>query len=56
MGFFGVLPFVLESQAHGCNEWCRKLSGAFLLASRLGAEVNTKEIWDRVAGGYEFGL
>lgn len=33
----------------------RKLSGAFLLASRLGAKVDTKEIWDRVVGGYKFG-
>jgi len=34
----------------------RKLSGAFLLASRLGAGVDTREIWDRVVGGYKFGL
>ncbi|KAL0952847.1 hypothetical protein HGRIS_007072 [Hohenbuehelia grisea] len=32
----------------------RKLSGSFLLASRLGARVNTKELWDRVVGSYEF--
>jgi aarF domain-containing kinase len=33
----------------------RKLSGAFLLASRLGATVDTKAIWDRVVTNYKFG-
>ncbi|PPQ93501.1 hypothetical protein CVT25_005242 [Psilocybe cyanescens] len=33
----------------------RKLSGSFLLASRLGAEVDTKAIWDKVVGKYRFG-
>ncbi|KAG9311095.1 ABC1-domain-containing protein [Chiua virens] len=33
----------------------RKLSGAFLLASRLGAVVNTKKLWDDVVDGYQFG-
>ncbi|KAJ2914676.1 hypothetical protein MD484_g5731, partial [Candolleomyces efflorescens] len=33
----------------------RKLSGAFLLASRLGAEVDTRAIWEKVVGGYRFG-
>ncbi|KAH9476782.1 Protein ABC1-like protein, mitochondrial [Psilocybe cubensis] len=33
----------------------RKLSGSFLLASRLGAEVDTKVIWDKVVGKYRFG-
>ncbi|KAF9468373.1 ABC1-domain-containing protein [Collybia nuda] len=32
----------------------RKLSGTFLLASRLGATVDTKAIWDRVVEKYEF--
>ncbi|KAF8900498.1 ABC1 family-domain-containing protein [Gymnopilus junonius] len=30
----------------------RKLSGAFLLASRLGASIDTKVIWDKVVGKY----
>jgi aarF domain-containing kinase len=33
----------------------RKLSGAFLLAARLDARVDTKAIWDRVVDGYVFG-
>ncbi|KAF7975963.1 hypothetical protein HWV62_8096 [Athelia sp. TMB] len=33
----------------------RKLSGAFLLASRLGAQVDTKKLWDGVVAKYEFG-
>lgn len=33
----------------------RKLSGAFLLASRLGAEVDTRKVWEKVVGGYKFG-
>ncbi|TFK37522.1 ABC1 family-domain-containing protein [Crucibulum laeve] len=32
----------------------RKLSGAFLLASRLGATVDTKAIWDRIVKNYKF--
>ncbi|KAH0833959.1 ABC1 family-domain-containing protein [Lanmaoa asiatica] len=32
----------------------RKLSGAFLLASRLHAVVDTKIIWDDVVDGYQF--
>ncbi len=32
----------------------RKLSGAFLLASRLEATVNTKDIWDRLVDKYTF--
>ncbi|KAG7450996.1 ABC1-domain-containing protein [Guyanagaster necrorhizus] len=32
----------------------RKLSGAFLLASRLEATVDTKDIWDRLVGQYTF--
>jgi len=32
----------------------RKLSGTFLLAARLGASLNTKEIWDRVVERYKF--
>ncbi|KAK0495330.1 ABC1-domain-containing protein [Armillaria luteobubalina] len=32
----------------------RKLSGAFLLASRLEATVDTKEIWDRLVDKYTF--
>ncbi|KAF5329359.1 hypothetical protein D9619_009181 [Psilocybe cf. subviscida] len=33
----------------------RKLSGAFLLASRLGATVDTRAIWDKVVGKYVVG-
>jgi len=33
----------------------RKLSGAFLLASRLGAIVDTRRLWDDVVDGYQFG-
>jgi len=33
----------------------RKLSGAFLLASRLGARVNTKVLWEGVIEKYQFG-
>ncbi|KIJ05367.1 hypothetical protein PAXINDRAFT_93562, partial [Paxillus involutus ATCC 200175] len=32
----------------------RKLSGAFLLAGRLGAVVDTKKLWDGVVNGYQF--
>nr|GAT44839.1 atypical/ABC1/ABC1-A protein kinase [Mycena chlorophos] len=32
----------------------RKLSGAFLLSSRLGARVDTRAIWEKVVGGYKF--
>ena len=32
----------------------RKLSGAFLLASRLRAVVDTKRLWDLVVGSYVF--
>ncbi|KAK0480292.1 ABC1-domain-containing protein [Armillaria novae-zelandiae] len=32
----------------------RKLSGAFLLASRLEASVDTRDIWDRLVGKYTF--
>ncbi|KAJ8585872.1 hypothetical protein M405DRAFT_824247 [Rhizopogon salebrosus TDB-379] len=32
-----------------------KLSGAFLLASRLRAIVGTKETWDLVVSSYKFG-
>ncbi|KAJ7819196.1 ABC1 family-domain-containing protein [Mycena olivaceomarginata] len=32
----------------------RKLSGAFLLASRLGATVDTRAIWEKVVNKYEF--
>ncbi|KAJ6476371.1 ABC1-domain-containing protein [Mycena sanguinolenta] len=32
----------------------RKLSGAFLLASRLGATVDTRMIWEKVVDKYEF--
>lgn len=33
----------------------RKLSGAFLLASRLRAVVDTKKLWDQVTDPYKFG-
>ena len=33
----------------------RKLSGSFLLASRLGASIDTKAIWDKVVGRYNLG-
>ena len=32
----------------------RKLSGAFLLAARLGARVDCRRLWEGVVGGYEF--
>ncbi|KAF8119482.1 ABC1 family-domain-containing protein [Boletus edulis] len=32
----------------------RKLSGAFFLASRLGAVVDAKRLWDDVVDGYQF--
>ncbi|KXN85149.1 hypothetical protein AN958_11639 [Leucoagaricus sp. SymC.cos] len=32
----------------------RKLSGAFLLAARLDASLDTKAIWDKVVSGYKF--
>jgi len=32
----------------------RKLSGAFLLAARLHAEVDTYQLWDGVVRGYQF--
>ncbi|KZT65108.1 ABC1-domain-containing protein [Daedalea quercina L-15889] len=32
----------------------RKLSGAFLLAARLGAEVDCKTLWDKAVEGYQF--
>ncbi|KAG6334393.1 hypothetical protein ID866_4695 [Astraeus odoratus] len=32
----------------------RKLSGGFLLATRLRAIVNTKELWDKVTSEYRF--
>lgn len=32
----------------------RKLSGAFLLASRLGARVDCHRIWEETARNYEF--
>lgn len=34
----------------------RKLSGAFLLASRLGASIDTKAIWDKIVDKYAVGL
>ncbi|KAJ7166665.1 ABC1-domain-containing protein [Mycena filopes] len=33
----------------------RKLSGAFLLAARLDATVDTRAIWEKVVDGYVFG-
>ena len=36
-------------------EFFRKLSGSFLLASRLGATIDTKAIWDKVVGKYTLG-
>jgi aarF domain-containing kinase len=33
----------------------RKLSGTFLLASRLGATIDTKALWDAAMDKYEFG-
>ncbi|KEP47306.1 putative ABC1-ubiquinol-cytochrome-C reductase complex assembly-like protein [Rhizoctonia solani 123E] len=33
----------------------RKLSGAFLLCGRLGADVDCRSIWERVAGAYKLG-
>ncbi|CAE6541219.1 unnamed protein product [Rhizoctonia solani] len=33
----------------------RKLSGAFLLCGRLGADVDCRSIWERVVGAYKVG-
>lgn len=33
----------------------RKLSGAFLMCSKLGANVDCKALWEEVVGGYEEG-
>jgi aarF domain-containing kinase len=33
----------------------RKLSGAFLLAGRLGARVDCRALWEDATAGYEFG-
>ncbi|KAI6118022.1 ABC1-domain-containing protein [Pisolithus sp. B1] len=32
----------------------RKLSGGFLLATRLHAVVDARELWNRITGGYQF--
>src|SRR5712671_1123517 len=37
-----------------CSVDNRKLSGAFLLASRLRATVDCKELWDGVTDSYKF--
>lgn len=34
--------------------WDRKLSGAFLLAARLDAKVNCRDLWERIVDGYQF--
>jgi len=34
----------------------RKLSGAFLLASRLRATVDCKQLWDGVTDSYKFSM
>ena len=36
------------------DEVCRKLSGAFLLASRLNASVDCRALWTKVVEGYQF--
>ena len=48
--------FVCESVKKGvCAEAaCRKLSGAFLLAARLNAEVDCRKLWDEAVAGYRF--
>jgi aarF domain-containing kinase len=33
----------------------RKLSGAFLLAGRMGARVDCRRVWEGVVSGYVFG-
>lgn len=33
----------------------RKLSGAFLLASRLGAAVDCRLLWKKIVDGYRYG-
>lgn len=47
--------FCMERVACLLMDAVRKLSGAFLLASRLGATVDTKGIWDNVVQKYRFG-
>lgn len=37
------------------NNISRKLSGGFLLASRLSAVVDAKRLWDDAVDGYQFG-
>lgn len=34
--------------------WYRKLSGAFLLASRLNASVDCRALWTKVVEGYHY--
>ena len=48
----GLIPVMLANrltppprETYSLN---RKLSGAFLLASRLGAEVDCRELWEKV--------
>ena len=43
-----------EISLHPQTHPLRKLSGAFLLASRLGARVDSRRIWERAVEKYEF--
>ncbi|KIK69169.1 hypothetical protein GYMLUDRAFT_67849 [Collybiopsis luxurians FD-317 M1] len=51
-----LIPIMLRERKKGppreTYSLNRKLSGAFLLASRLGATANAKDIWDDVLGGH----
>lgn len=52
--FVFALIFFRQKSADG---WAcaRKLSGSFLLASRLGGTFDTRAVWDKVVEKYEFG-
>ncbi|KAJ8596089.1 ABC1-domain-containing protein [Rhizopogon salebrosus TDB-379] len=50
-----MLKHRLTPPPRGTYSLNRKLSGAFLLASRLGAIVDTKRLWDLVVSSYKFG-
>ncbi|KIY44869.1 ABC1-domain-containing protein [Fistulina hepatica ATCC 64428] len=49
-----MLKHRLTPPPHETYSLNRKLSGAFLLAARLGATVPVKSIWDSVVGKYKF--
>ena len=51
----GALSRIASTSEHGADPWTNgKLSGAFLLASRLRATVDCRKLWDGVVGDYTF--